>query len=525
MALDAKHPLYQRKVDDWTMMRDFYQGERTVKDKGVLYLPATQGMRIDGMGTSGSKPKLGQEAYEAYRTRAVFPDYVKEAVEAYIGLLHQKDATIELPAEMESMRTSATLHGESLQMLLRRINEEQLVTGRMGLLLDLPVEPDPKNPMPYIATYEAETIRNWDDGEIDEGKPTLAFAILDESGVRLKDDFTWEPVTKYRVLMRTRMKNEAGEAIGEPVYMCGVFREDGAAAPQYVASDMKTPMIRGQILGEIPFIFVNTKDVVSSPDEPPLMGLARLCRAIYCGEADLRQNLFMQGQDTLVIVGDRKKLSPEEPATDSPVRTGAGAYIELEQGGSAQYVGVNSAGLTEQRATLNSDRNRAEARSGQLISAKENGVESGVAMKTRVAAQTATLNQIAKTSAAAVEMLLKMAARWLGLDEKKVKVTPNLEFADFDMSGEQLVKLMTARAMGAPLSKRSIHDRMSEQGLTKMPYEEELQLIEEENASDPLLAGTGTGAGGNPDDKGDTGNPANDPNADPDADPKKAPPK
>lgn len=532
MGLDATHPLYTAKSPDWTMMRDFYKGERAVKDKGTTYLPATKGMQIDGMGTAGGKPKLGQEVYDAYRLRAVFPDYVKEAVEAYVGLLHQKDATIELPPELEDMREKATLHGESLQMLIRRINEEQLVTGRVGLLLDLPVDPDPTNPMPYIALYIAEAVRNWDDGEIGEGQTSLEFVVLDESGLRRKPDFTWEPLAKYRVLMKVQGRDDQGNPVGEPVYQCGVFENDGTGAPVFVASDMKAPMLRGSTLDEIPFVFVNSKDIVSGPDEPPLMGLARLCRAIYCGEADFRQNLFMQGQDTLVISGERKK-NPEEADGEGALRTGAGSVIELETGGTAEYIGVTANGLAEQRQALESDRNRAETRSGQLISAKENGVESGAAMKTRVAAQTATLNQIAKTSAAAVEMILKQAAKWRGADPKKVKVVPNLEFSDYDMTGENLVKLMTARTMGAPLSKRSVHDLMAEQGLTKLDYETEIDMIEEENASDPLLAGTGTGAGGNPDDPNDpankgngNGNPANrnktDPKTDPNADPKAA---
>ena len=101
MGLDAKHPSYTARLEGWIMMRDFYAGEERVKAKTTTYLPATKGMVLDGMGTGhNAKPKLGQEVYDAYLNRAVFPDYVKEAVEAYMGLLHQKDANIELPKVM-----------------------------------------------------------------------------------------------------------------------------------------------------------------------------------------------------------------------------------------------------------------------------------------------------------------------------------------------------------------------------------------------------------------------------------------
>ena len=199
MALDAVHPQYEAHRRIWAMMRDFYKGEEHVKSKLEEYLPATSGMHNDGMKKTNDP---GMKAYQAYVSRAVFPDYVKDAVETYIGLLHQKPPTIELPASMEPLRMNATMHGENLELLLRRINEQQLVTGRVGLLLDLPVNPDPANPMPYIALYVGEAVRNWDDGEVEEGRAKLRFVVLDESSPRLnRAVFTWEQVTKYRVLM------------------------------------------------------------------------------------------------------------------------------------------------------------------------------------------------------------------------------------------------------------------------------------------------------------------------------------
>lgn len=496
MGLDSTHPLYADRKEDWVTMRDLYRGERAVKAKGTTYLPATKGMQLDGMGAG----KIGQEVYDAYRLRAVFPDYVKDAVEAYIGLLHQKPPTIELPEALEPLRERATLYGEPLELLLRRINEEQLVTGRCGLLLDLPLNPDPSDPMPYIALYITEAIRNWDDGEVNEGLAQLNLVVLDESSFKRGADFEWTPVGKYRVL-----ELQAGEAAGAadsavvngvaPVYAQGVFVNDGGGAPSYDPSKVNPPMIRGQTLDEIPFVFVNSKDIVPAPDEPPLMGLARLSLAIYRGEADYRQNLFMQGQDTLVVIGERKKRTEDVGVDEGAVRTGSGSMIELDEGGDAKYVGVTSEGLSEQRQALENDRKRAETRAGQLIDARSGEKESGEALKTRVAAQTATLNQIAKTGSAALEALLKIAAKWIGADPEKVKVTPNLEFADFEMSGENLVKLMTARTMGAPLSKRSIHALIADKGLTKLDFETETEFVAEENANDPLL---GTDAGGDP---------------------------
>lgn len=489
MALDSVHPKYSEFKDDWVTMRDLYKGERAVKAKGETYLPPTKGMRLDGMGVG----KPGQEAYDAYKLRAVFPDYVKEGVEAYIGLMWQKAPTIELPTALEPLRTKATAYGEPLELLLRRVNEEQLVTGRLGLLLDLPVNPDPTNPMPYVAMYVAESIRNWDDGESDEGEARLNLVVLDESGFRRGTDFQWVTQTKYRVLQLGA--KDTNEAEGTAVYQQGVFTNNDGQSASYTEDAMQPPQLRGAVLEKIPFVFVNSKDIVSSPDEPPLLGLGRLALAVYRGEADYRQNLFMQGQDTLVVVGGVKKTDATE-GEGTPLRTGAGSMIEVEQGGDAKYIGVNSQGLSEQRQALESDRKRAETRAGQLINAGGSNAESGAALQTRIGAQTATLNQIASTGASALEYILKTCAEWMGANPEEVKVTPNLEFADFEMSGKDLVDFMTARTMGAPLSKKSIHAMLVDRGVTKLDFDTEMDEIGEEDANAP--SGGGTGAGGDP---------------------------
>lgn len=489
MALDSTHPQYDAHVDEWVQMRDLYKGETAVKAKGVEYMPATSGMLLDGM-NSGD---IGFQAYEAYLKRAVFPDYVREGVEALVGLLHQKAPNIELPAALEPLREKATVHGEPLEALLRRINEEQLVTGRLGLLLDLPSGTVGPETLPYIAMYAAEAVRNWDDGEAGEGVTNLDFVMLDESGYIRKQDFEWEALTKYRLLLLGYEEGEDGEPVTtDPVYRVGVFENVGGGKPEYNPTQIMTPVFRGAPLDEIPFVFVNTKDIVSEPDIPPLMGLGRLCLAIYRGEADYRQNLYMQGQDTLVVIGGTNDPDAA-PGEDGALRTGAGSRIDVDLGGDAKYIGVTSQGLSEQRQAIEGDRKRAEMKAAQLIST-QNNQESGEALKTRIAAQTATLNQIAKAGAEGLANLLRKAAKWIGANPDEVKVEPNLEFADFNLSGQEIVHLMTARSMGAPLSKESIHALMFERGITKLDYETEIDKIEEEDASAglPTVPGSGT---------------------------------
>lgn len=486
MAIDSVHPAFAERSPDWAMMRDLYRGERVVKSKAEVYLPATKSMKLDGMGSlSNGTYKLGQEVYEAYKIRAVFPDYVKDAVEGFIGVMHAKPPTIKLPSVMEPLRKRCTVHGESMELLLRRINEEQLVSGRIGLLLDLPINPDQLNPLPYIATYNAESIRNWDAGDIGEGIANLNLVVLDESGVKRQDSFEWTTVTKYRILQLGALNENETSGI----YRVGVFETDGKGSPTFDETLMTTPRLRGKVLDEIPFIIANTKDIMPTPDEAPLAGLGRLALVIYRGEADYRQNLFMQGQDTLIIIGDRKKVAETPGVENAPVRTGAGSLIELEATGDAKYIGVNSQGLAEQRQALEQDRRRAENKAGQLIDPGKSGdAESGKSLNVRIGAQTATLHQIAQSGAAALEAILKICARWMNADPNEVSVVANDEFIDFELTGDTLLKLMQARALGAPLSIQSVHGILVDRKMTKLTYEEELAARDAENTKYPNLA-------------------------------------
>jgi hypothetical protein len=483
MSLIVTHPLYDAATDDWEIVRDCYAGESKIKDEGLTYLPATQAMILDGM---SDPAQLGYQMYEAYKLRAVWHDLYKEAVEAYIGLLHQKPPTITLPDKIKDIKSN---FGETPAQLLRRINEEQLVSGRLGLLCDLPVTPNPANPMPYIAMYQAEAVRNWDTSEDVGMESILRYVILDESGYARNpaNPFQWDSETRYRVC-----------TLGDPFglttsqqYMTGLFVKTSAEGSlNFDPNAMKVPNLFGKELNFIPFTFVNSKDNLPVIDKAPLLGLANMMIAIYRAEADYRQNLFMQGQDTFVTIGGIRQTDSTNP--DAPLRMGAGSRIDLEAGGDAKYVGVSGTGLPEQRAALQNDRSRAEVRAGQLVNARVGDKESGEALKTRLAAQTATLTAIALSGGTGLENALKQVAIWKGADPDQVKVEPNLEFSSTLVTGQDALQLMQAKNEGLPISYRSLHAYMVDRGITKKNFEDEFKEISAERTmvsmfQDPIV--------------------------------------
>jgi hypothetical protein len=489
--LAGVHPDYTKYEDNWKTLRDFYDGSDKVKEAGTRYLPATEGMMIDGMNSG----EYGFQCYQAYKQRARVPDYVYQAIETLVGLMHQKDAIIELPPQMEYLREKASATGEPLTALHRRINVEQLTTGRLGLLVDLPAVVDQTKPQPYMALYPAESIRNWDNREHSDNHGELNMVVLDESGPVRKNTFSWEEETRYRVLVLGSA--EGDDATGK--YRQAVFKQPALA---YDETALKAPSLRGKEFEHIPFVFINTKDLLSAPDVPPLKGLAEACKGIYQSEADYRQNLYMQSQETLVVKGGTRSNVDRAGAT-GPVRVGAGARIDVDDKGDAKYIGVSAAGLSEQRQALTTDREAAKVKAGQLVQNNGSQMESGSALTTRFNAQTATLNQIAQTGAAGLAKALRFIAEWLGADPSKVKVTPNTEYVNFNLDGQNFVQLMTARQMGLPISLESLHAVLADRGMTVMDLTRELEIIRKENVELkdllPSAAAPGTpGSGGAP---------------------------
>lgn len=445
MSLKSRHPDYIKYYQAWSMLLDLYEGEQAVKLKGEDYLPSTPSMRIDGMGIG----QPGWYAYNAYKLRAVVPDYIKNAVDNLVGIMHQKDATITLPKAMEYLLDNATDDGEDLNLLLRKINAQQLLTGRLGILAELPEDAVVGPPQFKLCLYCAHSIANWDDD----------FVIFDECEEELKDNFEWQIQEKYRVIKLIDGQYFFGEFEDEN------YNED--AMVQFTVFSRSVPFL--------PFTFINSIDLVDDVSVPPLLGLAYDCLKIYRGEADLRQSLFMQGQDTLILIGNVLNQNNIQ-GNNEPVRVGAGSVINMDFGGDAKFIGVNSGGLEAQRSTIAEDRKEAENKAGQLM-ARSLQPESGASLQTRIASQTATLHTIAKAGAVGLENALKQIAIMMNLNPDEVTVKPNLEFIKADFDPKKLIDFMTAKTMGAPVSTETIHNFMSDSGVTQFNFEQELETI------------------------------------------------
>ena len=471
MGVTEQHPEYAAKLPKWDKLRDTHEGEDCIKGRRFKYLKPTSGMLEDGDANGES---AGGAEYDAYIDRARFPDFVKEAVKGLLGVMHEEPPQIKLPAKLEHLRQRATLDGESLEMVLTRINTAQLITGRLGLMAEV----DAANRQPYLALYNAHDPTNWDETAPEYGKH-LRMVVLNESGPQRKEMFKWEVEERHRVLFLGESPASPDEEVAaRPVYRQAILT-DGQDFEDVAPIE---PTLGTRRSKEIPFVFINPQDVAVSPDDPVFLGLANHALSVYRREADYGQSLFLQGQDTFVTIGDRNKPVGKDQTSES-VRTGAGAHVSMRTGGDVKFVGVDSSGLPEQRKALENDYSRAKDMQGNLIDDSKRAAESGEALEIRVSAKTCTLHQLVGAGAFGLEKLLRIVARWVGANPDEVEVIPHTKFSEETMGGRDLKELMQAKFEGAPISLRSVHRLMSDRGLTKETFEDELEQIQDEGES------------------------------------------
>jgi hypothetical protein len=133
---------------------------------------------------------------------------------------------------------------------------------------------------------------------------------------------------------------------------------------------MLEPEIRGSITPEqIPFVFINSTDLLPDPLKPPLLELGNLCLAIYRAKPIMSKTYSCRRKTRFIVIGGDD---------DEEYQLGAGAAINVPLTGDAKFVGVTSTGLSEQRQAIENKSARASQLSGQLIDTTSRAKESAM---------------------------------------------------------------------------------------------------------------------------------------------------
>jgi len=197
MPVQTPNAEYAYRKVDWAKIRTFVEGARAVRAAGETYLPKITGWTND--------------EYNAYRARAEVYGAVDRTIDGLDGAIFRKAPQIEIPESQTDLTDDVTLSGQTTNEWIRSLVREVLTVGRHGVLVEFSGAPDvigherkikiTTPDRPYVVSYTAEQIINWD-SEVIDGVTKLTMVVLEETILEQSpaDPFVKTPAKRYRVL-------------------------------------------------------------------------------------------------------------------------------------------------------------------------------------------------------------------------------------------------------------------------------------------------------------------------------------
>lgn len=405
MGIETPHPAYEQNIARWKRCRDVYEGEEAVKDAGAAHLP-----RLSGQ---------SNEEYDAYRTRALFYDAVCRTIDGYVGAVVRKPPVIALPEKAKIFEQDVTSSGIGLTEFIKKLCSDNLLIGRLGVLVDY----DDDAARAYLAIYTAESITNW-------GKD---FIVLKETAYVPDgaDPFASKQIEQYREL---RIENGK--------YVVRIWRQstDGPASSWQVNETIE-PHRRSIALEEIPFFWLSRFGRSDKIEKPPLMGLVNVALSHYRSSADLEHGRHFTGLPTLWVSGIRD--------TNTTIRVGSQAAILLgDPASQVGYAEFSGQGLGSLERALESKEHMMAVLGAAVFADQRRGVEAAETARIRSSGETSlltgTVSAVEETLAAA----LRCAAEWMDAPGD-VSVGINREFIDVQLDPQTLTALLKSYQSGA----------------------------------------------------------------------------
>lgn len=459
MGVNTRHPKYDEFLENWELVRDNLKGEPTVKRRGEKYLAKNRGMRDAEL----ADLQCGWRVYDAYKMRAQFPEWLKDALRSMIGLvstLRDKQEVETRHGQLKVLEEQATDDGFDLFELFLRGVDQGASFGRYGYLADF------ADGVPYVALYDTFSIINWKIGKVG-GRRDLTLLVLEEQHEKDdSDEFSHETKTVYRVLDLDK----------QGFYRVRLMTEDGVFDEIY-------PMMGSKKVRFIPFVFGGSINNSHNPNPVPLLTMARSAVKYYQLSADYFQSLHLTSHPQPYMIGAemKKEVAPDGSVIDiPPIRyTGANCVWFLDQNvKEVAYLEYQGQGIEDTRQEMTEQKNAASEAGAKVIDI--GAQESGDARKARQEDQHASLQTIIQSASNAIEQILKYFAEWQGLSTDKIKFDVPLEFsAEVDA---QVLNILVQMAQAQRISWESVLIYIQTGKRPEGQYADEIaRIIEEQN--------------------------------------------
>lgn len=467
---DTRHADYEKQAPQWERCRDVIAGEDAVHAKREAYLP-----RLSGQEDS---------EYYAYVKRAPFYGATARTVDGLVGMVLRKEPVVEAPASMDAIRADMTLSGTSLETLSEHMLREVTTVGRIGVLVEYPVQVEgpmtlaqaaAMNRRAYASVFHAEHIINWRVARVNNAMQPV-MVTLTEKVEEWANEFEMGEVDQRRALLLEQTPDGWR-------YLQRLYRKaEKSGTWEQVGGDI-VPLMNGQPLGFIPFVITGPQGNTFSCQKPPIYDLATLNLSHYRTIADYEHGAHFTGLPTPFIAG-------VQLAEGETIRIGSSqAITSPDPQAKGTFMEFTGQGLSTLKDRAAEKEAQMAAIGARMLAPEKAGVEAEGTLAMRHSGESAVLATIAKMVSAGLTRILQIMADWEGV-ASQVRVTMNTDFADLSLTAQEIDALVSAWQRGA-ISRETMFDNFKRGEIIPegRDFETEAAAIEDQAptmAVDPL---------------------------------------
>jgi len=398
MPINTKYEGYDLAISKSTRVRDFADGEFTVKDKGEVYLPKLGGQT--------------ESEYESYLTRGFIIPTVEPTANAVSGAIMRKPALFDPDSNLDYILEDIDGNNTDLTKFTGDMIKELLYAGAVGYLVEF-------TDKPIVKRYAKESIINISDDYI---VLTQTYQEQDK-----KDKYKQKTKTEYLELTF----NESG------YYIQNLWREtNGKKGFSIVESFM--PTNRGEPLSEIPFVLTNELKC-----DPLLLHLANVNLDQYRMSTDHRHGLHWTALPTLFLFGDLR----DESGNKKQIKVGAGSANHIDDTEArVELLEFTGQGIGSLKAAIDDNVKTMASIGAKMLVDGSSGVKSAETSRIEASSETAILSTIANTVDNTIQSLLEIMAEWQGVSAPEYAI--NRDFIDIKLEPQALLAYLQVYQSG-----------------------------------------------------------------------------
>ncbi len=457
----ALNPNYLTLSHKWKLVNACYTGTDAIKspDKSWAFLPIQANEKIEWEGN----PDKPRTQYELRKSMAVFENFFKPIVDDITGVMQKNPPRIRFGVEKDTesapevidLNVYGNRFNDGLKGLKWRLNFNQVLYGRYGMLLDIVTDTDGLKPRFCISEYPAEKIL---DGELiidnKTGLSTIKWVLLDESTYSFdRKSKTWGTYLKLRVLGIDSHR----------LYYQSVLEGDSCYA-SWSAFDFDNPpeqctiypLFKQTPLRFVPFTVCNVNRLgLSEWQDPPYMDVAHIAVANYQVDSWYKIALKKHASPTLAVCN----------ADSEPEKLFLGDAIYLrgiaQNQASVSLLETSGSGLAEMRNAKDSLKESLKYSSIRDLLDGAGANSSGEAIQLRTASGTASIASIDRAGSRAIEEQLVFASMWTGSTQteagERIAYDADTSYLGTDFQLPAIVSLLQANQNTQTLSRVNVY--------------------------------------------------------------------